>query len=140
MKNRTRLRIGTLLFSLVVQLVFLAIAIARGPTHRDESPEVLFVFVVSIVGSSLILARSGFDRFWKTYLFSCFAASVPITVYIIVAGTVWGLGGYAWLGIIVFTILWIVSSVAALPFAGLFYWAIKRKGRDQFPRRRMRTI
>ena len=131
-RTRTLRKIAAILFSgfLQVGLVLVSMALcATGLMSRypDQGFDTLVFFVISIVGSSLILERALSDRFWKSYLFSVFCGILPFNLYFVIAAVLEGTQGYWGLGLIVVNFLLVISSLASLPIVGALYWA---RGRE----------
>ena len=126
----TARKIAALLFPIAFQglAVFGEIA-TKSPKRPQEDDSWIFlaILAVSIVVSSLILGRPSFDRFWKIFLFSCFAAALPFYLVVIVQSIRVGIGGYFWLGFIATNFLLILAAICSLPFVGLFYWSRGRQ-------------
>jgi hypothetical protein len=126
----TARKIAALLFPIAFQgLTVLGEIATKSPKRPqgDDSWIFLVILAVSIVVSSLILGRTSFDRFWKIFLSSCFAAALPSYLVMVVQSIRVGVGGYFWLGFITMNFLLILAALCSLPFAGLFYWSRGRQ-------------
>lgn len=122
MQHRTLRKIAAVVFSFFVIGALILISKATQKPGKGDELEAIIAFTLCIVGSSLILERKRIDRFWKTFLFSCFAGFFPTYLYIVVNVIRFGFVVYFWLGLMVLTALFIFSALCALPFVGLFYW------------------
>ena len=132
LQTRTLRKVAAIFYSGFVQVGFVLFSMAtlwdRVVPSTIVELTALAVLISSFVGASLILERSAADRFWKSYLFSCFAGFLPFCVFCLVQAFLQsGIGGYAWFGIMLVTMVLVAAALFSLPFAGLFYWA---RGRE----------